>query len=341
MQKDKTLLIVDDIEINRMILADAFRDTYNILEAGSGEQALAQINSRKDISAVLLDLLMPEVDGLDVLRDMNRTGKIKYIPVFLITAADSTEMLLEGYNLGAIDIIRKPFMTRFLQRRVDHIVELYEQRNELEHVVKKQVKQLNRMNQSLVEMLASVIEFRDCESGEHVKRMCRLTKILMTEVGNTYPEYAVREEEIEKIGTASILHDIGKIAIPDKILNKPGKLTNEEFEIMKQHTVKGCEILRSMPDVMDNDIYNYSYDICRHHHERWNGKGYPDGLSGDAISIWAQVVSVVDVYDALTSIRVYKPAYDSETAVRMITGGECGVFNPKVLNAFGNIVKQL
>lgn len=341
MQKDKTLLIVDDIEINRMILADAFRDTYHILEAEDGEQALELVNHRKDISAVLLDLIMPKADGLDVLRDMNRTGKIKYIPVFLITAADEMEMLLEGYNLGAIDIVRKPFMTQFLQRRVEHIVELYEQRNELEHVVKKQVERFNRLNQSLVEMLASIIEFRDCESGEHVKRMCRLTKILMAEVGGTYPEYAVREEEIEKIGTASILHDIGKIAIPDMILNKPGRLTDEEFGIMKQHTVKGCEILRSMPDVMDNDIYNYSYDICRHHHERWNGKGYPDGLCGDEISIWAQVVSVVDVYDALTSVRVYKPAYDSETAVRMIMDGECGVFNPKVLNAFEKSVKRL
>ncbi|MBO5094193.1 MAG: response regulator [Lachnospiraceae bacterium] len=341
MQREKTLLIVDDIEINRMILADAFQDTYNILEAGDGEQALEIIGRRKDISAVLLDLLMPKKDGLDVLRDMNRTGKIKYIPVFLITAADSTEMLLEGYNLGAIDIIRKPFMTQFLQRRVDHIVELYEQRNELEHVVKKQVEKFNRLNRSLVEMLASIIEFRDCESGEHVKRMSGLTKILMTEVGDTYPEYAVREKEIEKIGTASILHDIGKIAIPDKILNKPGRLTNEEFEIMKQHTVKGCEILRSMPNVMDRDIYNYSYDICRHHHERWDGKGYPDGLSGDNISIWAQVVSVVDVYDALTSERVYKSAYDSGTAVRMILNGECGAFNPKILKAFEKIVERL
>lgn len=341
MSKDKTILIVDDIEINRCVLTEIFKDDYNIIEACDGVQAIEIINSDVDISAVLLDLIMPKIDGLGVLREMNRTSKIKYIPVFLITAAENREMLLEGYNLGAIDVITKPFMAHFLKCRINNVVELYEHRNELESIVKKQVERFNKLNQSVVETLASVIEFRDCESGEHVKRICRLTRILMTEVSNTYQEYHLPDEEIEKIVKSSILHDIGKIAIPDKILNKPGRFTKEEFEIMKQHTVKGCEILQKMPDIMDNEIYNYSYDICRHHHERWDGKGYPDGLRGDEISIWAQVVSVVDVYDALTSVRVYKDAYSKETAVKMIMDGECGVFNPKVLKAFENILDKL
>lgn len=341
MGKEKTILIVDDIEINRSILAEIFKSDYNIIEACNGEQAIEIINSDIDITAILLDLCMPKIDGLGVLREMNRTNKIKYIPVFLITAAENREMLLEGYNLGAIDVITKPFMAHFLKCRVNNVVELYEHRNELESIVKKQVERLDKMNQSVVETLASVIEFRDCESGEHVKRICRLTRILLTEVSNTYQEYYLPEKEIEKIVKSSILHDIGKIAIPDRILNKPGRLTKEEFEIMKQHTVKGCEILQTMPDIMDSGIYNYSYDICRHHHERWDGKGYPDGLIGDEISIWAQVASVADVYDALTSVRVYKDAYSRETAVKMIMDGECGAFNPKVLKAFENILDKL
>ncbi len=341
MDKNKTILIVDDVDINRDMLAEIFSDSYRIVEACDGKQAIEIINGDERISAVLLDLLMPGVNGLEVLEDMNRTNKIKSIPVFLVTAADSEKMLLEGYNLGAIDVITKPFMTQFLKCRVNNVVELYEHRNELESIVEKQVERLSNLNQSVVETLASVIEFRDCESGEHVKRISRLTKLLMTEVSNTYQEYSLPKEEIDKIGISSVLHDIGKIAIPDRILNKPGRLTKEEFEIMKQHTVKGCEILKSIPDIMDNGVYNYSYDICRHHHERWDGKGYPDGLSGDDISIWAQVVSVADVYDALTSVRVYKDAYSNDTAVRMITNGECGTFNPKVLKAFKNILHKI
>lgn len=339
--KDKTLLIVDDIEINRIVLAEIFKDEYNIMEACNGVQAMDLINGSFGISAVLLDLLMPEMNGLDVLKEMNKSGIIKNIPVFLITAANEEDMLLEGYHLGAIDVIRKPFMTHFLKCRVNHIVELYSHRNKLESIVAKQVERLNYLNQSMVETLATVIEFRDGESGEHVKRIRGLTKILMQEVSDTYPEYHLEEKEIDKISTSSILHDVGKISIPDSILNKPGRLTAEEFEIMKQHTIKGCEILQNIPDIMDNGIYNYSYDICRHHHERWDGRGYPDGLSGDDISIWAQVVSIADVYDALTSERVYKKAFSHDTAVDMIFHGECGAFNPKVLEVFAAVMEGM
>lgn len=340
MDNKKTILIVDDVEINRMILAEVFKDKYQVLEAGDGKAAVEIMNQNPSISAVLLDILMPELDGLGVLRKMNKNGKIKTIPVFLITSAENEDMLLEGYNLGAIDVIRKPFMTHFLRCRVDSVIELYAHRNELERIVLEQVEKLNNLNQSMVETLATVIEFRDCESGEHVKRISSLTKALMEEVSSTYAEYYLPQVEIDKIASSSILHDIGKISIPDSILNKPGRLTKEEFEIMKQHTTKGCEILQTIPNLMDEGLYNYSYDICRHHHERWDGRGYPDGLCGDEISIWAQVVSVADVYDALTSERVYKSAYDHETAVNMIFNGECGTFNPKVLQAFQNVMEK-
>lgn len=337
----KTILIVDDIESNRMILAEIFKEEYQILEACDGAEAIKIINREPAISAVLLDLLMPEINGLGVLKEMNKNGKIKSIPVFLITAADSQEMLLEGYGLGAIDIITKPFMSHFLKHRINNVIELYSHRNELEDIVAKQIERLSNLNRSMVEMLATVIEFRDCESGQHVKRICGLTKTLMKEVSDEYPEYHLPKSEIDKIVMASILHDVGKISIPDNILNKPGRLTADEFEIMKQHTVKGCEILQKIPDMLDEDIYNYSYDICRHHHERWDGRGYPDGLSGDNISIWAQVVSVADVYDALTSERVYKKAFSHDTAVEMIFNGECGAFNPKVLTVFKSVMDKL
>jgi len=341
MGRENTILIVDDIEINRIILAQIFENDYNIMEACNGAQAIEIINSGVEISAMLLDLIMPEVDGLGVLKEMNRSRIISRIPVFLITAANSEEMLLTGYQLGAIDVISKPFMSHFLKCRVDNIIELYRHRNELEKVIAEQVERIDNMNQSMVETLAAVIEFRDCESGEHVKRISRLTRILMTKVSKLYPEYYLPHSEIEKIARSSVLHDVGKISIPDRILNKPGKLTSEEFEVMKQHTVKGCDILQNIPDMMDEGIYNYSYDICRHHHERWDGRGYPDGLCGDEISIWAQVVAVADVYDALTSERVYKKAFDHETAVKMIYNGECGAFNPKVLCAFRKVEKEV
>lgn len=334
MDKDKTILIVDDIEINREILAEIFKNDYEILEAVDGVQALEVMESHDNIAAVLLDLLMPKMNGLEVLQKMNDNGRIQTTPVFLITAANSEEMLLEGYHLGAVDIISKPFMAHFLSHRINNVIELYAHRNELESIVAKQVKRLNRVNRSMVETLATVIEFRDGESGEHVKRISGLTRILMNKVSEMFPEYHLPEEEIDKICMSSILHDVGKIMIPDSILNKPGRLTKEEFEIMKSHTVEGCKILQEVPDIMEQGIYNYSYDICRHHHERWDDRGYPDGLKGEEISIWSQAVAIADVYDALTAERVYKKAFDHETAVRMINNGECGMFNPKVMKAF-------
>ncbi|MCD7716996.1 MAG: response regulator [Lachnospiraceae bacterium] len=330
----KTILIVDDVEINRAVLAEIFKDEYDVLEAAGGEEALVIINSNEDISAVLLDLLMPGVDGLAVLKDMNVTGRIRTVPVFLITASENRDLLLEAYHLGAVDIISKPFYGHFIRHRIKNVIDLYSYQNELEGIVSEQVTRLNKLNRSVIAALAALIEFRDCESGGHVRRMCTLTWLLMQEVSERYPEYYLPPDEIDKIGMSAVLHDIGKISIPDQILKKPGKLTTEEFEIMKGHTVKGCEILQKIPDLVDEGTYVYSYDICRHHHERWDGRGYPDGLVGDETSIWAQVAAVADVYDALTSDRVYKKAYSHEVARQMILNGECGAFNPKVMEAF-------
>lgn len=340
MEGKKTILIVDDIEINRDVLEEILKGDYNILKACNGVQALEMLDEYPEIVAVLLDLIMPELDGLGVLRQMNKNGKIEKIPVFLITAENSRDMLLEGYRLGAVDIITKPFEAHFLNSRISNVIELCDHRNALEKKVAEQVERLEHFNKSMIETLANLVEFRDFESGEHTKRICDLTGRIMTEVSSRYPEYRLPKAEIAKVTTASVLHDIGKISTPDGILNKPGKLTREEFEIMKQHTVKGCEILQNVSDIMDKETYTYSYDICRHHHERWDGRGYPDGLTGDEISIWAQVVSVADVYDALTAERVYKKAFSHEKAMEMIKNNECGVFNPKVLSAFVTAVEE-
>ena len=335
---NKTILIVDDVEINRTILAEGFRDSYEIIEADNGRQAIDIINSDRHISAVFLDLIMPQISGLDVLREMNKSGKISRVPVFIVTAADTDKMLIDAYNLGAVDVIRKPFMLHFLRCRVDNIIELYRHRDDLETIVQEKVNQIKLINESMVTSLANIIEFRDGESGEHVKRISGLTKIIMTDIVKNYPEYYMTDEEIEKISNASVLHDVGKIAIPDSILNKPGRLTKEEFDVMKLHTVKGCEILADMTNFLDAKTYEYSYDICRHHHERWDGRGYPDGMKGDEISIWSQAVAIADVYDALISPRVYKAPFEHDIAVKMICNGECGAFNPKVLEAFNRTI---
>lgn len=337
-----SILIVDDQEINRELLAELLKDEYRIIEAENGADALSIINEDSSIAAVMLDLIMPVMDGMGVLAELNRTGKIYHIPVFIITAADNMQMLSSAYSLGAVDIISKPFRMCFIKARIVNIIELYHHRNALMDMVKKNIDKMARLNDEMVETMAALIEFRDSESGGHVKRMRNSTMLLMSKVSEMFPEYYLDKAAIEKIGTASVLHDVGKIAIPDNILKKPGKLTAEEFEIMKIHTVKGCDILAEMPeDIMDREVYRYSYDICRHHHERWDGSGYPDGLVGDEVSIWAQVVAVADVFDALTSQRVYKTALGFADAVKMINGGECGEFNPKVLAAFNEIAEEL
>ncbi len=331
---NKAILVVDDVKINRIMLTEIFKDEFDVLEASDGEEALSVINSNPDIGAVLLDLLMPGTDGFFVLKNMNETGLIEKIPVLVVTGAEDMDMLLKAYNMGVMNIITKPYVSYFLKRQLKNVMELYRHKNELEVMVSEQVARFNAMSRSIVEALADIIEFRDCETGKHVKSVCGLTKELMVRLGRMYPEYRLPMEEIDKISIAAALHDVGKISIPDTILNKPGKLTDEEFRVMKSHTVKGCELLEKVRNIIDPGLYRYCYDICRHHHERWDGRGYPDGIAGDADEIWSQAVAVADVYDALTSDRVYRKAFPQDVAADMIFNGECGQFNPHVLEAF-------
>lgn len=334
------ILIVDDEEINRLSLEAGFADMYEIVHASNGKEALEILYLDESIQAVLLDLNMPELDGMEVLKQLNETGLIHNLPVFIITSSNDNEELLKAYELGAVDVISKSYNIKFLRRRVANTIELYTQRNHLSKIVEEKTSELIRQNNRLVEAMADVVEFRSNESGTHVKRVSGYTKIIMEGIIRENPEYEYLANDIESISFAACLHDLGKIAIPDHILNKPGKYTQEEFDVMKTHSLHGYKQILSLEDIMEPRLFNYCLDICRHHHERYDGKGYPDKLKGNEITIWSQAVALADVYDALTSDRCYKDAYSHEKACEMIINGECGVFNPKVLEVFKQLSEK-
>ena len=341
-----TLLIVDDDEINRAILEQIFDPYYTIRQAEDGQEGLeAILAAPEELCAVLLDVMMPRLDGIQVLRRLKEAGLTERLPVFLITAEASDSVMREGYQLGVMDVISKPVVPYVVLRRVQSVVELFQARRRLNNVVVAQQEELLRkaqriveLNMGMIEALSTAIEFRDGESGEHVQRIHHITKFLLS---HTALGEGLSEEDINQIALAAVMHDVGKIAIPDAILNKPGRLTPEEFEIMKTHTIQGAQLLEKIPQLRENEAYRYAYDIARHHHERWDGRGYPDGLKGDEISVWAQVVSLADVYDALSCKRVYKDAFPREKVLEMICGGQCGAFNPRLLECFLKVEPQL
>lgn len=337
MRRD-TILIVDDEEINRAILRAQFEQEYNFMEAENGEQAVMLIRQYRDsLAAVLLDLVMPIKDGYEVMADMNQSGLINRIPVIVITSDESMENEVRAFDLGASDIIIKPFEPHVVRRRVQNAVELNKHKVHLEEMVEEQAAKLRESRDVIMDTLSSVIEHRSAETGQHVLRIRMFTKVLLEEVLRCCPEYNLNERAIGVIAEAAALHDVGKISIPDTILNKPGRLTEEEFEIMKSHTVKGCEILEGLDRMGDQEYLTYAYNICRYHHERWDGGGYPDGLAGDDIPIYAQVVGIADCYDALTTDRVYRKAIPVQQAATMILNGDCGPFSPKLLECFKNV----
>ena len=341
-----TLLIVDDAEVNRAILENIFHDKYVVEEAENGQEGLEKLLDHGErICAVLLDVVMPVMDGLELLRRMKALGMLEQIPVFLITAETGGDVLKEAYSLGVMDVIGKPVVPYVVQRRVDSVIELYRARERLGGVVirqqsklEEQTRQIVELSFGMVEALSTAIEFRSGESGDHVRRIRDITGTLLreTELGAGLPE-----EEIEPIALAAVMHDVGKIAIPDAILNKPGRLTPEEFQVMKPHTPQGSVLLSKIPQMRGHKAYAYAHDIALHHHERWDGRGYPEGLKGDEISIWAQAVSIADVYDALVSKRVYKDAFSFDEAVSMIRDGACGTFRPRLLDCFLSVEGRL
>lgn len=335
------ILIVDDSEMNRAILAGILDDGYDFLEAENGLQALDVLRAHRDISLVLLDIVMPELDGFGVLSVMGEQHWIDQTPVIMISAESDSMLVERAYQLGATDYISRPFDKSVVRRRVINTLMLYGKQKHLMRMITEQVYRREKSNRLMTGILSHIVEFRNAESGPHVQHIQTVSELLLRQLARKTDRYTLTEDDIALISTASALHDIGKISIPDSILNKPGKLTAEEFEVVKTHAAVGASILQNLPMTQDEPLIQVAYQICRWHHERYDGHGYPDGLVGDQIPITAQVVSLADVYDALTGERCYKKAYPHETAVRMIQNGECGVFNPLLIECLLDIQDQL
>ena len=336
------ILIVDDDAMNRVVLSDLLSDEYDIIEAKDGDEAIEILEKMaKEITLVLLDMVMPGKDGLEVLEIMNEKEWIKGTPVVMISAETSSPHVEKAFELGVTDFIYRPFDQMVVQNRVRNTIGLYVKQMRLSELVTDKIYERTRNSDMLISILSHIVEFRNGESGQHVLHIKKITDILLRALNNRTKEYNLSEEDINTIATASSMHDIGKITIPDEILNKPGKLTKEEFEIMQQHSMNGAKMLEAIQFFKKEPLMKHAYNICRWHHERWDGRGYPDGLKGNEIPISAQVVSVADVYDALTSERCYKKAFSHEKALEMIRNNECGVFNPLLLECLGDVADRL
>ena len=331
MEPKQKILIVDDSEINRAMLKEILGEGYEYLEAENGLRAIEILRRRTDIALVLLDLIMPEMDGFDVLRVMQCYAWQEEIPVIVISAAEDTRSVERAYDMGVADYIRRPFERVMVLRRVKNALMLYAKQKRLTRLVTDQVYEKEHNGVLMISILSHVVEFRNSESGQHVLHIRTLTGLLLHQLVQKTDRYQLDESDISLISTASALHDIGKIMIPEEILNKPGRLTEEEYAAIKTHTTEGARILKGLAIGQDEPLVKVAHAICRWHHERWDGGGYPDRLKGDEIPIAAQVVALADVYDALTSERCYKQSYSHEKAVDMILHGECGSFNPLLM----------
>ena len=331
MEPKQKILIVDDSEINRAMLKEILGEGYEYLEAENGLRAIEILRRRTDIALVLLDLIMPEMNGFDVLRVMQCYAWQEEIPVIVISAAEDTRSVERAYDMGVADYIRRPFERVMVLRRVKNALMLYAKQKRLTRLVTDQVYEKEHNGVLMISILSHVVEFRNSESGQHVLHIRTLTGLLLHQLVQKTDRYQLDESDISLISTASALHDIGKIMIPEEILNKPGRLTEEEYATIKTHTTEGARILKGLAIGQDEPLVKVAHAICRWHHERWDGGGYPDRLKGDEIPIAAQVVALADVYDALTSERCYKQSYSHEKAVDMILHGECGSFNPLLM----------
>lgn len=342
MEKQK-ILIVDDSEINRALLVDILEEQYDVVEAENGVEAISVLSKqRTDFSLLLLDIMMPEMDGFEVLAYINKHQWNDTFAVIMISADDSPANIKRAYDLGAFDYISRPFDSTIVQRRISNTMFLYARQQRLEKIIAEQFHEQEKNNKLMISILSHIVEFRNGESGLHILHVNTITKYLLKQLVLLTDQYPLSKADISLISTASALHDIGKISISDAILNKPGRLTAEEFEVIKTHSVVGANILLDLPiEQQEAPLVKVASEICRWHHERYDGNGYPDGLKGEEIPIAAQVVALADVYDALTSERCYKKAYSHEEALKMILEGQCGAFNPALLLCLQEIADTL
>lgn len=338
----QNILVIDDNRTNRKLLEAMLNDEYNVIEASGGREGLEILKAEGyDFAVVLLDIIMPGMDGFSVMTSMRADSRMRDIPVIMISTEDRNSTIRKAYDLGIADYISRPFDSRIVYRRVSNVIKLYAKQRRLINLVTGSIQNKENNNQMMIEILSHIVEFRNGEGGQHVLHINQITQMLLETLTKKTDRYNLTWHDRFIIATASALHDIGKIGIPEEILNKPGKLTDEEFDTMKKHTVIGEEILKELEMYQDEQLVQIAMQICRSHHERYDGRGYPDGLKGEEIPISAQVVSVADVYDALTSNRVYKKAYSHDKAMQMILNGECGTFNPLLLDCLVEIQDKL
>ena len=341
MDKRQKILIVDDSEFNRDMLKEILGETYNYLEAENGNQAIQIMGENIGIDLMLLDINMPQMNGFEVLKWMNQSQCMDEIPVIMISSEDAVDTMRKAYELGITDYITRPFDSVIVKKRVQNTLGLYMNQKHLINVVYDQVYEKEENNNIMIRIMSNILGSRNSESREHILHIKTATEMMLRQLVKVTDAYPLTEADIALITTASSLHDIGKIRIPEEILNKPGRLTDEEFKIMKTHSELGAAIIKDMDFPQDHPLVHTAWEISRWHHERWDGKGYPDGLKGEEIPISAQVVSIVDVYDALTSERCYKKAFDHDTAIQMILDGQCGQFNPILLMCLKELSPQL
>ena len=341
MNKRQKILIVDDAKFNRDILKEFLGETYDYLEAENGNQAIQMIGENIGIDLMLLDINMPQMNGFEVLEIMKRSQCIAETPVIMISSEDAVDTMRKAYELGITDYITRPFDSVIVKKRVQNTLGLYMNQKHLINVVYDQVYEKEENNNIMIQIMSNILGSRNSESREHILHIKTATEMMLRQLVKVTDAYPLTEADIALITTASSLHDIGKIRIPEEILNKPGRLTDEEFKIMKKHSELGAAIIKDMDFPQDHPLVHTAWEISRWHHERWDGKGYPDGLKGEEIPISAQVVSIVDVYDALTSERCYKKAFDHDTAIQMILDGQCGQFNPILLKCLKELSIQL
>ena len=346
-----TVLIVDDQSSNRESLSEILKNDFKIKEAVNGIEALEAISKHRDsIAVMLLDLVMPKMNGQEVLAKMSEAKLMDDFPVIVSAGEGNIDVLKKCFGYGISDFVKKPYEDDLVLERVKKLTTLYQSRRESNDKLRKfakvlqnqnkileqQAKQQKSDNISLMDSLGTIVEYRNTENHEHIRRVKAFTKILASHMMKEFPEYKLTGEQITQITAASALHDIGKIMIPDNILFKPGKYTSEEFDYMKSHTIRGYDIIAQIADNWDKELMDYCKQIARSHHEKFDGRGYPENLKGDKIPIAAQVVSVTDCFEALISESLYKKAYTFDVAFQMILNGDCGAFNPKLMEAFRN-----
>lgn len=338
----QSVLIVDDSELNRKMLGQMLGSRFDIAEAASGEACLQLLEQNATgISIVLLDIHMPGIDGFTVLEEMNQKNLLEQIPVIMISSEDTVDAVRRAFDLGASDYISRPFDAKVVYQRIINTIQLYAKQRRLSAMAADLAFEKERASRMMIGILSQVVEKRNGESRDHVQRVAQLTSMLLAGLAQKTDRYPLTREMRRTIATAAALHDIGKMEICEDLLHKEGPLTEAERRTLQSHTLLGAQMLEEQPECRDDAFARTAYNICRWHHERYDGGGYPDGLQGEQIPIEAQVVGLADVYERLVSRPVDGHARTHSEVVQMICTGVCGAFNPLLLDCLQDMEAEI